>query len=203
MPEQKSNVVNDVVGVVVRNAVPIALAVVATLLVADRCHRAEYAEWEARVETVQRQAAVNLERTVEALREEQEQSQRADSIAEDVRERAVRVEERIDTVLVETPPELEDHPAIVQRDKIIEEVTDQRDDALRAFEEQKEATAILRTALEESRETVDSLSTVLEDRPSPRPWWVPEVGVGPFAGLCSDGGPCTGLGAHVSWKVSL
>lgn len=195
--------VSDVVGAVVRNAVPIALAVVATLLVADRCHRAEYEEWEARVETVQRQAVVNLERTVEALQEEAEQSERADSIADDVRDRAVRVEERIDTVRVETPPELEDHPAIVQRDSIIDEVVEQRDDALHAFEEQKEATATLRDALEESRETVDSLSTVLEDRPGPKPWFVPEVGAGPFAGLCSGGRPCTGVGVHVSWQVSL
>lgn len=34
-----------------------------------------------------------------------------------------------------------------------------------------------------------------------RPFWKPEVGMGPFLGVCADGKPCAGVGVTLSWRI--
>lgn len=34
-----------------------------------------------------------------------------------------------------------------------------------------------------------------------RDWWKPEIGIGPFLGICTGGTPCAGVGITLSWRV--
>ena len=72
-----------------------------------------------------------------------------------------------------------------------------------AFERQREAAVLLRAAEAEAHRAADSLAAVLDSRPRPLSPLIPEIGVGAFAGFCSTGQPCVGVGVGVQWKVRL
>jgi hypothetical protein len=111
-----------------------------------------------------------------------------------VRERVVEVRE------VEVPAIAQ--PFVAQRDSVI-------DDLLVALDEKDEVIAEYVSVVEFlQRESAsfelrgDSLEAVLEDRPGPKKWWMPEAGVGPFVGMCQGGGICSGVGLTLSWRIS-
>lgn len=186
-----------------RDGLVAGAALVAALVVADRCHQADRAEWERDRARVQEQARHSVASIAEALREAHERGARADSIVRVIERRDTVLQARIDTVRAETPDSLADHPAIVRRDEIIDSLVVQTDRWRDAFEEERAAKLRLMAELDSARVTIDSLGRVLEDAPGDRPWYLPKLGVGPFAGLCTDSRPCAGVGANVSWDVSL
>lgn len=181
-----------------------ALVLVFVSLLVTQCQQDREAEWENRVERLQGAYAATSERYARALRAEEARADSAESRAQDLDARRPVVRERIDSVRVETPPELENHPAIVQRDQIIDSLVVSRDAWRGLFREEQAANVRLRGLLEETRAHADSLSAVLDDRPGPRPWYVPTVTVGPQAGLDPmTGRPYKGVGVTLGWEVEI
>ncbi len=110
-----------------------------------------------------------------------------------VRERVVEIRE------VEVPAIAQ--PFVAARDSVIDEL-------LVAFDEVDEILTGYVTVVEFLRQESwayqvrgDSLEAVLVDRPRPRRWWVPQVGVGGFTGVCDTGGLCKGVGLTLSWRT--
>lgn len=186
-----------------RTLLIIAAAVLIAVIVTDRCHQDDIDAFERRVSRVQEQKKQAEKRVDSLVAEAARAENRADSAVSQIEEEIPEVEARIDTVRVQTPPELEDHPAIVKRDSIIDDLVEQRDNALAAFREQGRAVSKLRAAVSVAEASADSLSDVLSDRPGDKPWWVPQLGVGPFAGVCTTGVPCSGIGATLSWEIEI
>jgi hypothetical protein len=89
------------------------------------------------------------------------------------------------------------------RDTVIDSLLVTIDGLQAAAALQGEAIARLSGALADTRAAADTLRAILAAAPSPRPAWVPAIGVGPFVGLCADGRPCAGLGVSLQWKVRL
>lgn len=179
----------------------IALAAVILILLigAQRCQSVKEGRWQERADSALVFAASESARADSLARRAVAAERQAELWAEHAQERTNRVRERIievervvvpDTCLVFTKP----------RDEIIA----QSDDAISAWQEayqqQLTASALLRTSNGHLRVANDSLTAVLEDRPSPRPRWIPSVGVGVFAGACLTG-PCMGAGLTLSWQV--
>lgn len=184
------------------------LAVVAifivTLTVVDRCHRRSVSEWESRAAQVEGQLWAEVERA-EALKQEATfASERADSLADALENRAPEIRERIIRVQAETPADIRDHPAVVSRDSIITDLRIEADGWRSAFESQRAAFVTLEGALTVVESSRDSLAAILEAQPNERPWFLPRLGIGPFAGVCPDGRVCAGpVGVTVSWEVKL
>lgn len=186
-----------------RTLLIIAAVAVVGVVVTDRCHQEQIDAYERRVARVQEQKRQAEARVDSLVAEAARAENRADSAVSIIEQEAPEIQTRIDTVRAQTPEELEDHPAIVERDSIIDDLTEQRDDALAAYYDQLDATAKLRAALSVSEASGDSLSAVLSDRPGDKPWWVPQLGIGPFVGVCATGTPCSGIGATLSWEIHL
>jgi hypothetical protein len=166
-----------------------------TSLVADRCYSSRASEWEARVVAVQRVADEHRQRAEAAEVEAEKLRSQAAAIAEAAEAR----QPVIDTMIVRLPPA--ETPGEAQRDTIITELQTQVQTWKSAYQKQLEAGAVLRVALGEMTARGDSLEAVLADRPTKKPWWIPEVVMGPFAGLCSEGRPCAGVGVALGWKI--
>lgn len=171
------------------------------VVVGDRCHSVSLAEWETRVERVQEQARHQRERAKQAEAEADSLSEAAGRALRAAESAEARIRAQVDTVRAETPPELREHPAIVQRDSLIGGLLDESTRLRRAFDLQRQASARLRAALASEKARGDSLSAVLEDRPGDRPWFLPRLGLGVAAGLDSRGLPNTVAGLTVSWEV--
>lgn len=171
------------------------VVVLVTSLVAGRCYSSARAEWEARVERVQGAAEVHLERARAAEAEAQRWRTQAARLAE----AAESAQPAIDSAVAELPPA--ETPGEEARDEVIMalrgQVTLWRD----AFRAQQEAYASLRIAYDNAIARGDSLDAVLDARPGERLWFLPELTMGAFAGLCSTGQPCVGVGVGLGWRI--
>lgn len=161
------------------------------------------AEWEQRVARVQEQARMDSIAGAE-------HRARADSlqlVAEAAEQRAARRDTVIRLIREEIealPPEPESCKLFTEpRDRLISECELQAAELREGLQAQSESLDALRRAEIRARSRGDSLSAVLADRPQPRPGWVPEVSVGPFAGFCIDGTACAGVGVQLSWSVEI
>lgn len=172
--------------------VVIALVAVATVTVftVDACHRRSLSEYEQR-------EAVTLAR-VESERERAEAFKReAEEIAVELARKAPEIRTRIIEVQAATPDSLRNEPSIVLRDSLIADLRNEADGWRRAYEIQGEALALV----EASR---DSLLALVKDRPGERPWYVPTIGVGPYAGIDATGRPSIGpVAVTLSWRIRL
>lgn len=110
-----------------------------------------------------------------------------------VRERVVEVRE------VEVPAIA--HPFVAPRDSIIDELLVAVDEKDEAIAEYISVAEFLRQESGMFEMRGDSLEAVLMERPGPRKWWIPQVGVGPFVGMCQGGGICSGVGVTLSWRL--
>lgn len=147
-------------------------------------------EYDQRVAVTVAQVAAERERA-EAFKRE------ADSLAVELKRKAPEIRTRIVEVQAATPDSLRDEPAIVLRDEIIADLRNESDGWQRAYELQGEA---LRLA-ESSR---DSLAAVLKDRPGEPKWYIPTVGVGPYAGIDATGRPSIGpVAVTLTWRIRL
>lgn len=175
-------------------AVAVAISVTYSLF-----YRHNRNEWESRVsialkdaDAAQAQAEVFEELAAEA-------EARATALNVEVTERVRVVRERVVEVReVEVPAVAQ--PFVIPRDSIIDEllvVVDQKDEVI---EEHISAAEMLRQQVGLLAVRGDSLVAVLEDRPDPRKWWVPQAGVGAFVGACTGGGICSGVGLTFSWR---
>lgn len=180
----------------------LAGVVIATLVVGRQCQNLN-AAWEQRLAAAQAVARAERERAQEALDGAAELSRLAQEYASEADSVEVEIRDRIETVRVETPPDLVNHPAIVQRDEIIVDLQGQVGLWKAAYELETEATMLLTGSLTGMVAVVDSLNAVIDDRPGQRPWWVPHLSVGPQAGLGIDSRPYTGVGATLGWEIKL
>lgn len=186
-----------------KDVIVVAIAIAIAVVVTDRCRQGDISEWEDRVAQAQQNHAADMARIAEVLEQESVRADSAEARAQELEAQEPVIRERIDSVRVQTPPELEDHPAITRRDSIIDTLIVQRDSWKDLFREEQAANVRLRGLLDDAVADADSLSAVLDDRPSERPWWLPRLGVGPFAGMCSSGRPCSGVGATLSWDIAI
>lgn len=168
---------------------------------------------------------VDAARADRIAREWEERAQSAEDFAEEQRERADSTMEladsyqrladsitvvtvtTVDTLrvevervrLVEVPEEARE--IVAQRDSLI----DRFDAAVRswraAYERQMAANVELRSTVSTYRIALDSLEAVIADRPRPRSRWLPDLRVGPAAGLCTDLKPCSGMMLTLGWRL--
>ena len=186
----------------IRDIALLAAGIIVVLLVVDRCGRTDRAEWEQRVAKAQSAHETTARRLTRVLRRERHRADSVKAVASALAAQDASTDTLIRTVRAETPPELNTEPAVVQRDSIIDRLVRSRDRWKGLYEQERDANSRLRRQLRSALADSDSLSSVLEDRPGPEPWWLPEVGVGPFAGWCQNG-PCAGAGITVSWEVQF
>ena len=176
----------------------IGVAVVALVLGAGRCYSGRADAWEARVVTTLAESKRLRSRVIDLQAEAEELRSQAVASAEEAEAREPIIRERI----VQLPPA--ETPGEVERDEIIVELVRNRDKWKLAYELSEMANGQLTQALGLAVVRGDSLHAVLEDRPGKKPWWIPELGIGPFAGLCSGGKPCVGpVSLNLSWKIKL
>lgn len=166
--------------------------------------RRAFAEYERRVAVVQGEVdslvsvADSLANHSSALEHE------ADSLAAEVDRRSASVRERIVYVRDSLPPAPEPCDQYIEpRDEAIDSLSAIAHDVQLALDRQKEASAVLRAAYENSRTAVDSLSDVLDARPRLPPLWIPKVSGGVFVGVCTNGQPCAGVGVGLTWEVPI
>lgn len=124
----------------------------------------------------------------------------ADSLARVATERGARVRERVEVVReVRVPDSCVSF--VAPRDSVIDTLFVQVDTWRGAYEAQILSSLALTGAYEVRGTVIDSLVSVLQDRPKPRAAWIPEVRVGLWTGICSTGSPCLGVGVGLAWRV--
>jgi len=180
------------------NMVLVGVAVLGLVLGVGHCYTSNANEWEARVQVALadsdqlRSRVVDLQAEAEVLRSQ------AVASAEEAEAREPVIIERI----VNLPPAVT--PGEVLRDSVITEVVEQSNRWKIAYQTESRSHDLTREALGLALSRGDSLHTVLEDRPGKSPWWIPRLGIGPFAGLCAGGKPCVGpVAVNLSWELSL
>lgn len=186
-----------------RNLLIVGVALAAALAVGGLFVDTKFREWNERAEHAlafaeeESARADSLHSEADALRE------RADSIAADASARSPVIRERIRLVrdTVQVPDTCVSF--VAQRDSIIDEVVEQADAWEDAYIAEREAHDLTRAAYSLLLGVNDSLRVVLEDRPRPRPTFMPSLEVGPFVGFCADGRPCVGVGVGLTFKVRL
>lgn len=178
----------------------IALAVaVAVSIGYSLFYRHSRNEWESRVEVALKDAnAARAQAEVFGELAEAAEARAAalDTVATErvrvVRERVVEIRE------VEVPAIAQ--PFVAARDSIIDELLVAVDEKDEVIAEHISAAEALRMQVGLMTLRGDSLVAVLEDRPDPKKWWVPQSGVGGFLGMCSGGSVCSGIGLTFSWS---
>ena len=90
---------------------------------------------------------------------------------------------------------------VVVRDAIIDTLIVESDTWHAAYDTLVTASAVLQMSFGLQSIALDSLTAVLTDRPLPRPRWLPSVSPGVFAGVCSNGAGCVGVGVTFSWSI--
>jgi hypothetical protein len=173
-------------------------AVVALVVGADRCYGGRADAWEARVKVALaesrelRSRVVGLQAEAEVLRSQ------AVASAEEAAAREPVIIERIRTL----PPAVT--PGEVLRDTIIVELQENSDKWKFSYRTEVQSHDLTREALKLALVRGDSLYSLLVVRPTKKPWWIPQLGIGPFAGVCAGGNPCVGpVAINLSWKISL
>lgn len=181
-----------------RDVLIAAGVVTAVSLAVGKCYSGRADAWENRVTEVLAESKTLRARVV-VLEDEAEdlRSQAADEAGEAAAREPV-IRERIERL----PPAVT--PGEIERDEIIEEVVVNRDKYKLAYELSKMANNKLKLAVGVALARGDSLESVLEDRPGKKSWLIPELGVGPFVGICAGGNPCAGpIALTLTWKLSL
>jgi len=177
-----------------------AAAVIAAVLIVRSFVSARDADWQERVEREMVRADVALAAADSLVDRATELEGLATSLAFEAEKR--------DTVIIrmveELPaPPVDCEPYTAPRDRVIMAMEERHENITAAFERQREAAVLLRAAEAEAHRAADSLVAVLDSRPRPLSPLIPEIGVGAFAGFCSTGQPCVGIGVGVQWKVRL
>ncbi len=170
----------------------------AGVIFAGNCYRAQAEEWERQVRVVLVQAESLDERARAA--EERAESAAADAraLAEELHAQEPIIRERI----VQLPPPVTARDTAA--DAIIEELVVESAGWQEAYELQLQASADLKLANADLRARGDSLVVVLEDRPKKHPWFLPRLGVGPYAGIDSHGKPSVGpIAIHLAWELKI
>ena len=172
--------------------------VVATSLLADRCYSGREDEWEQRVQVVMNEADNLRSRAEVAEAEAVQLRSQAVAVAEGAGAREIIIEERI----VELPPPVTARDTAA--DHIIEELQINRDEFKLAYELESAAHDKTREALSLEQVRGDSLYIALKERPTRKPWWIPELSVGPQAGMKLNGdGAYLGVGVTLGWKIRI
>lgn len=172
--------------------------VVGVSMTVNHCYSANAEEWERRAGAAVA-TSKQLRSRVEALQSEADvlRSQAA-AAAEEAEAREPIIIEKI----VNLPPAVT--PGEHVRDTLIAEVQRQSDTWKLAYNTESAAHDKTREALFHALVRGDSLEIVLEDRPSKKPWWIPELVIGPQAGISwPTGKPHVGFGVTLGWKVGL
>lgn len=169
----------------------------------DWSSRQDHAAWEARIEVAEEFAQAQKARADSLAALAEQRLVQADSIAVETEAQAPEVRERIVTVRDSTPADLRSHPAVVVRDSIIDALQVESESWQTAYHLARNAAAELQDALQSSQAAADSLSAVLEARPSGKPWYMPELGVGPSVGVAPGGTVYSGVGVNLSWRIPL
>lgn len=130
---------------------------------------------------------------------------RADSAEARVDTIEVRVAVRdtvIRRIMTELPvPTVQCLKETAPRDSIIRLQDQQIADLQVALDEQQSATTDLRSALDATQEALDSTLSALSARP--RFTFAPEITLGGFAGICTTGQPCAGLGVGIGFRIPI
>jgi hypothetical protein len=182
---------------VIVGAVLVAAALAVSGLFVDNTFR----EWKARAESADSLAGVYLARAETAEGAARIFAARADSIAGVAGRRELVTRGRIREARRQPVPEPCDS-VVSERDAIIDTLLVDVDDLNRSVELQRRALERLSYAYAGARAAADTLRAILAVVPSPRPAWVPTIGVGPIAGMCTNG-PCVGVGVSLQWRVRL
>ena len=156
-------------------------------------------QWDARVESALGEARAADIRSELYLEQAIDASARAEALAEEAGERVQVVTERVVEIREVMVPDT-CIPLVAPRDSVIDTLFVAVDEWKEAYETEVSGAALLRLGLQEQTTRGDSLVAVLQDRPGPRKWWVPGVGVGAFTGFCS-GETCSGVGVTLSWRI--
>ena len=171
--------------------------VVALVMGVDRCYGERADAWEARVKVALAESRHLRSRVVDLQAEAEELRSQAVASAEEAITREPVIIERI----VNLPPAVT--PGEVVRDSVIEEVVEQSDRWKISYQTESAAHDLTREALKIALTRGDSLYSLLVVRPTKKPWYLPELVVGPSVGWCVDGRPCAGVMATLGWKIRL
>jgi hypothetical protein len=186
------------------NRILVGLAVLFVLgFLANVCDDYRRGRWEDRAERAEQSARVQQERADYFRLRFQADSARADSLAENARERGRQVKSRVAAVRAVVAPDT-CAPFVAQRDSIIDEQDSVIGTWERAYDASLRAIGDLKLSNEALQVRGDTLAAALSARPKPRSRLIPSPGAGVFTGLCRDleGNvePCYGAGVTLSWK---
>lgn len=176
------------------------IAVVGVSVAVSRTYHDAAVTWEARAEAAERFSA---EKQWEAAKAEQRADSAAavaDSLARSADERGAQRARRVAEVRgVEAPDTC--LPFVAPRDTIIDQLVVEVGEWRGAFEAERLASTELRRAVTALEVGNDSLLSVIQTRPSARPWWIPELGAGPGVFVTPAGEVRVGAGIHLSWRL--
>lgn len=181
----------------VREIVVGVVVLTGTSLLADRCHSARADEWETSVQVGLQEAKDQRSRAEVAEAESARLRSQAVATAEGAEAREPIIRERIVRL---PPPETARDTAA---DQIIEELEENRDKFKLAYQLEQQAHNLTKAALKIEKVRGDGLEFLLEERPSKKPWYLPELVVGPAVGVCTDSRPCAGVMVTLGWKIKL
>ncbi len=174
----------------------IAVGVTVLVLGVGRCYGSRADEWEARVKVALVESESLRSRVVDLQAEAEVLRSQAVASAEEAEAREPVIRERI----VQLPPA--ETPGEVERDEIIVELALNRDEWKLAYELSEIANGRITQALGLALTRGDSLHVILEARPGKKPWWVPELILGPFVGACVPSAtPCAGFGVAIGIRI--
>lgn len=179
-----------------------AVGLVVILVIAaslGRLYTHQAGEWEQRAASAAERARAERVRADSATAAAAFATAQADSLARAADQREVKVRERIVYLRAQPVPD-SCQTFTAPRDSVIDSLLVVVDDWKGAYHVQSAASSSLRTANRILSESNDSLLQVIDARPRPRPWYIPEIGVGPFVGACTTG-PCAGAGLTLSWRI--
>ena len=177
-----------------------AVAIVAAVLIVRSFVSARDADWHERVEREMVRADLALAAADSLVDRATELEGLATSLAFEAAKRDTVII-RMTRELPAPPPDCE--PFTAPRDSVIVVMEERHDNITAAFAREREAAVLLRQAADRATTAADSLAAVLDSRPRPLSPFIPEIGVGAFAGFCSTGQPCVGIGVGVQWKLRL
>ena len=179
-----------------RTVVIVAAALVVAAAVSGYFVDARFREWNRRVDSVLEFAEGETARANSAETAASDQKARSDEIVAAARARVPEIRDRIVTVREQAPPDS-------ARDSIIDDLTEVVDSITVAYDSTSAAFVLLRSAYGRLLTVNDSLTIVLKDRPKPRSRWAPTFTVGAFAGVCTNGKFCAGVGPGISFEIKI
>lgn len=175
----------------------VILLMIAGIAIAGLWVNDRWREFERRASNVEQFAAIETARADSAVADAVRARAYADSL-HSIRDTMIVTRWRMirDTMFVPEPCTT----IVASRDSVIVTLLDQLADADEAYDSLDAGFMRLRSAYDLLSIVNDSLSNVLSDRPRPPSRWLPRLGVGPIAGICTDGA-CVGVGVSLSWEL--